>query len=374
MTFATWLNVGLAFIRSCLQSYLAFGWLAVLDTVESSIRTATWLIAAWWMPSKMGLAWATLFTAVAGGVLALVLLLARTRRDGASAIGAVASAGLPKQLVHDSAKFFGVGLATRVFLSGPLILFGQILGADVVGVIGAFTRLLDMITFPFIIIGNALAVRAYEVKESGMSTIVALWNASCRFIVLAAGAAGATFVSASLLASAVIPDTATAPALFAVLSIMVLTHSSASFLSPMADFVGGLGDRVIFLSTLALVQLPVLWVAATYGGDFGAVVGYCAGNVIMLAGYLWISKNAFFGKHRYFPPAYIRKSFVVIGVCIAVTFIACRNVEQLVGDSSIAGSFLGPLVYACLLAGAFVGVRELRERFLSLSVFEFTRT
>ena len=375
MAFATWLSVGIAFVRSCLQSYLAFGWLAVLDTVESTIRTATWLVAAWLLPTTMGLAWATLITAVVAGLLGVAMLLVRARRglvaNDPDPVGAYN--GSPNRLLHDSAKFFGIGLATRVFLSAPLIMFGQLLGAEVVGVIGAFMRLLEMLSFPFITIGNALAVRAYEVKEAGISTIVALWDASFRFIVLAVGAAGAVFLSAELLARAIIPETEAAPALFAMLSIMVLTHSTSSFISPMADFVGGLKRRMIFLGVLSVIQLPVLAWAATVWGDYGAVIGYSAGNLIMLIGYVWIGKRAFFGALHYFPPPYIKKSLLIVVSCVAVTAVATRNVYPSI-EVLPSRSLFALSLYTCLLTMAFLAIRELRERFLNLSLFEFTGT
>src|SRR6478752_4228696 len=47
MILATWIALATAFARACLQSYLAFSSLAVLDTVESLVRSAGWVLVAW---------------------------------------------------------------------------------------------------------------------------------------------------------------------------------------------------------------------------------------------------------------------------------------------------------------------------------------
>ncbi len=131
MVMATWTSVAATFVRSCLQSYLAFGWLAVLDTVESIVRTVGWSMVAWFAPTYMSLAWATLITSVVSTVLAITILIlenaSATNRDECFAAGTLSQLGSYRELLKDSASFLSVGLATRVFQSIPFILFGRLL-------------------------------------------------------------------------------------------------------------------------------------------------------------------------------------------------------------------------------------------------------
>ena len=300
MVLATWASVAATFVRSCLQSYLAFGWSAVLDSVEAVVRTIGWLAVAWFAPTYTALAWATLITAVVSSGLAIAILFFKARGPRAPSDSLKEFSGAPtsyRNLIHDSASFLGVGLATRVFLSIPYIMFGQLLGADVVGVIGAFTRLLEMISFPFITIGNALAVRAYEVKSAGLQAVVALWDACFRFVVIAAGATGVFLLTSGILARVLIPTSPSGPILFSILSAVILTHSASCFIATMADFVGGLRKRILFLSVLAIVQIPILWVFVKLWQEPGAVIGYALVQVLMIGGYI-SSRREFFSRRK----------------------------------------------------------------------------
>jgi O-antigen/teichoic acid export membrane protein len=374
MILATWLAVAVAFARACLQAYLAFGWLAVLDTVESTVRTGCWLLAAWLEPSGMGLAIATLVTSVATALLgiALVFVKARVAPDAGDENDDPSIVRPYRGLIEDSVGFMGLGLATRVFTSAPYIVFGRLLGAEVVGVVGAFARLLEMVSLPFLVLGNALAVRAYEVKRAGLRAVVSLWNACFRFSVVAAGVTGLFLLGAELAARVLVPDSASAPVLFSILAIIVLTHSMSSFLPTMADFVGGLRRRTAFLSILAFAQIPLLWVAAEQWGDRGAVAAYALVNVVMICGYVAIAKKAFFGQEGYALPRYLVQAFAAIAVALGIAAVAKSKVGQAIPSSSAEMvTLLSVLSYVAVVCAAFVGMKGLRERFLTLSVFEF---
>jgi O-antigen/teichoic acid export membrane protein len=378
MVFGAWLAMASAFVRQCLQAYLAFGWLAVLDSTESILRTITWLAVVWLIPTSMGLALSTLLTSMVTSVLGLTILLSRARRPfGSNDSHEPASEprGPYQRLVTDSVHFLGIGVATRLFQSAPFVLFGQVLGPDVVGVIGAFSKLLDMITFPFITIGNAIGVRAYEVKRAGLKSVVALWDACLRFEVIAAGAAGLFVLGSDIFATLLIPDSKSGAALFSILSALVLTHSAACFLTPMSDFVGGVKRRMIFVGALAFGQIPFLWIAVRLWRESGAVIGYVAMNAVMIAGYIIIAKGVFFGKERYSPPPYILKSFAAVGFALLISIAIKSNVEHTPRELfPYVGSFSALAAYLALICVAFMGIAALRKRFMTSSVFEFTRS
>jgi len=377
MIIAIWIAVATAFIRYCLTSFLAFGWLALLDSVESSVRAAGWLLVAWVAPTGMGLALSTLVPSVVAAVLGGAILYTKSRESAFNGeTGDTVASQAPdsyRKLFADSVRFFGLGLATRVFLSTPYIIFGRWIGAEVVGVVGAFTRLLDMISLPFAILGNALAVRAHEIKTAGREAAVALWDACFRFVVIAAGAMGVFLLASDISARALIPDSPSAPALFAILSVVVLTHSTSCFVSPMADFAGGLKDRVVFLWALALVQIPVLLVAVYAWSQRGGVSAYALVNVVMIYGYIVIAKRALLHEAPYSLPRYVVLSFIVIASSLAASLILKAGISWNGERTSLDLFFLIPvLAYVGAICAAFIGLKRLRARFLTLAVFEFT--
>jgi hypothetical protein len=143
----------------------------------------------------------------------------------------------------------------------------------------------------------------------------------------------------------------------------------------MADFVGGLRKRVLFLSVLAIIQIPILWVFVRLWQEPGAVIGYALVQILMIVGYIVIAKRVFFAEQNYFVPGYILQSFGVIALSLVVAVVIELNAGR-VGQYSSADldSFVGLAAYVAAIAVAFVFVKGLRRRFLNLSIFEFTRS
>jgi O-antigen/teichoic acid export membrane protein len=378
MIVATWLAVVTAFERSCLQSYLAFGWLAVLDTVESSVRTIMWLLVAWVVPTKMGLALAslipTVIATVFGGTLLVVKARGRWYWGGDELAGSNAPPYSYRKLLSDSASFMSVGLATRVFTSTPYIVLGRLSGAEVVGVVGAFAKLLEAISFPFITLGNALAVRAHEVKAAGVTAVVALCDACLRFVVIAAGAMGVFLLASDFLARVLVPDTSQGPALFSILSAVILTHSIACFVSPVSDFVGGIRPRMMFLTGLTIFQVPFLWIATLLWSERGGVAAYAIVNVAMIGGYIFIAKRVLLDGAGYLLPRYISVSLGAVALALVASMIVKANLTAAVPSYLDFDVIIPMTAYLLALGAVFIGSKELRRRFLSLSVFEFTRS
>ena len=166
LVLATWLTISLNFVRASLTSLLAFRSLAAVDTFESLIRSASWLSVAYFMPTTLGLAVANVVVALCASSVGAVLLWRAVRRAHAVAlaVGDVAESGHEQlslsHMLRESGDFLWLRLATRVFTSIPLFIFGRLFGSELVGVVGAFTKIVDLATFPFSVIGNALAVRA----------------------------------------------------------------------------------------------------------------------------------------------------------------------------------------------------------------------
>jgi len=378
LVFTVWLTIPANFARSCIRSYLAFGTSAVLDTVESIVRSSGLLIIAWFFPSAMGLAFAGLSTIFITASLCCWSLMWVSANHTVPMVSEdyikddtleVASVSL---MMKESFSFLGLRLSTRAFQAGPLIMFGMF-GPEIVGIVSAFSKILEIVTFPFMTIGNALSVKAQEVKAKGLSAVTALWDACFRFIVMVGVFAGAFFIAAGSVANILMPKSLHGPILFSIMSIMILTQSTSSFVSPLSDFVGGLRMRVIYVGSLAILQIPLLWAGAKFYGEIGVTICYMFIQLLMIIGYIIIAKRAFFGQDKYVIPRYIFIAFLItigiLGITILLTPLTlCIEFP----DRFQNFEFISTLIfYLAMIFFGFMVIKVLRNKFITLNVFEF---
>ena len=297
---ATWLTIALNFIRAALTSMLAFRSLTVFDACESILRSASWLVVAYFVPTTLGLASAGLVTTCCAMVVGTVLLWRLVRRDHHAISKVPSDPRLHRRwMLKESLNFLWLRLATRVFQSIPIIAFGKLLGSEVVGIIGAFARIVESVNFPFAVVGNALAVRAVGVLASGAAATRRLWDVVSRLIALAVLLAATSYLAANLLAKFLLPGSPGAPIAFALLSITVITSVISSMIAPMSDYVGALRSRNILLSVCSLAQFPAILIGWKVQGQTGAVAAYVLVITVMNLGYVKIAVTGFFPAGRY---------------------------------------------------------------------------
>jgi hypothetical protein len=141
----------------------------------------------------------------------------------------------------------------------------------------------------------------------------------------------------------------------------------------MGDFAGGLKDRVAFLSVVALAQIPVLLLAVYAWSQRGGVSAYALINVVMISGYIVIAKRALLHGVPYSLPRYVVHSFIVIALSLAASLILKASLSSNGARLSQDLVVVIPLVaYVGATSAAFIGLKGLRARFLTLAVFEFT--
>lgn len=324
-------QVALSFIRANLLSLLVFKSLAVLDIFESVLRSVGYLVVAFFYPTAMGLALAGLSTSVVAASLALVLI---GRQLSSNATGGVASnlnshAPPPpvsvKSRLRDSLNFLWLRLSTRLFQQGPLLLVGRLMGPELVGIIGAFSKISEIISTPYLVIGNALMVRVNEISRKGQHALQALWDTSFRIISTALLFSAVIYLAAEPLAHDLLPASPQAPMLFSILAWMVIATSTFSLVAPMSDYMGGLSTRNILLTGTAIVQLPILWVSSQLFGARGVVSAYVFVFIILAAGYILIASKVFFNK--YFQR--IQPELIIFSGKIFLTLLAVTQLKQL---------------------------------------------
>lgn len=379
LSLSAWLAIAANFARTCLRSYLAFGTLAILDSVESVVRSASFLIVAWLVPTAMGLAVAGLITVIIAGSLCCWSLIIVSRKQITMQVdnGKIENSQImvlsQRFMIKESLSFLGLRLSTRAFQSFPLILFGQLLGAEIVGIISAFTKILEIIGFPFITFGNALSVKAQEVKAKGLIAITELWNTCFRFIVLVVIFTGIFFLASGSIAHILMPYSADAAVIFSIMSIMTLTQSTSSIVSPLSDYIGGLRKRMAYLGFLAIIQIPLLFIGAVLYKNIGAIISYMIIQLFMIGGYIIIAKRVFFGNEKYVLPRDIFIAFCVILIVFVFT-LAIKSYLLLVEIPFLSENyrFINIILFFLLsVFSIFFMIKTLKAKYLTLSLFEF---
>lgn len=305
LVFATWITISLNFVRACLTSVLAFKSLAVLDAFESIVRSASWLLVAYRMPSTLGLALANVTTATCASILGGIILLRFL--NGYKAARALTSDELPSthatlstnNMLKESFNFLWLRLGTRVFSSIPTVAFGRMFGSELVGVVGAFAKIVELMNFPFAVIGNALAVRAAGVVAKGSAAAKVLWDLVSRLIAVAVMFSMTTYLGAELIAKVLLPNVRGAGVTISILSITGITLAVSSVIGPMSDYVGALRSRNILLTGFAFVEAAAILLGAHTFGEIGAIVAYVLVLVLMNCGYVRIALGAFFPAAHY---------------------------------------------------------------------------
>jgi len=319
VTSTVYASIAVTFVRSMLQSLLAFKLLAALDTIDSVVRAASWLVVARWFPTALGLATAGLLhisvVAITGAVLLATVLRSQRIRGASGQLAGDGRSPSVREMLADSFSFLALLSATRLYQSLPNILVGRLLGFEMSGIVGAFGRVIEIFSLPSTVIGNALMVRAQEIKLRGTAVVTRYWHLLGRFVIVALVASCGFWFAAGEAAHILLPKTPEAARIFALMTPLVFLRAVSDLFAPASDYVGGLRSRAVFLFLCAALQLPAIWLGARGGGGVGAVVAMVLSYLVMVSGYVAIAKRVFFGRARYSPP----KDVVIAALTVAAS-------------------------------------------------------
>ena len=370
------LNVLLNFCRPCLQSLLAFKSMSVLDTGQSVLRSLALLAAAQFMPNALGLAIAGLATSAVVAALAVLLLMQRLRKQGSSN-DERAPMTTPHDRLRASGAFLWLRISSRLFQEMPLLLIGRFLGPDLVGIIGAFLRVNEILNTPYLIVGNALMVRVNEINERGRQAMASMWEVALRIASTAICIAALFFLAAPLIVKVLMPRAMEAPQAFHILAPLIFTTSLTGVLAPMSDYLGVLTRRNAVLSVMAILQVPVLMLSISLWGYIGALGAYVVSQLILAIAYFLLAHRIFFGASGRF----VRPEIIAFIMCCAVALVLTSFAEQtlvvwLQAHTSLPFSWLEslPLVIFSVILGIGLSSRSSWWRYyLRPDFLDFTR-
>lgn len=379
MVSATWVSICANFVRAGIRSCLDFRVLMVLDTTESVTRSATWLVVARFFPTALGVAGSALATALVVSVLGVALfarVVRKYRRAGESVGTTTPVVGhltklRSREMIRESVHFLGLRVSTRLTQAIPIIVIGRTVGPGVVGVIGAFSRIADLVGFPFAVVGNALSVRVQEVLQKDRAAVAALWDTVLRFGVLAVVLASGMALLSNPLAAILLPGNQGAATHFTILATTIVTSAIASMIGPMSDYIGALPRRVALIAAISVAEVPVLYAGGTLFGPVGAVSAYVLALAFTSAGFVYVAKRAFFGRGSYRPSRDVRH---FLGIVVA-SLVLSGSIGLLSASAELSHIKLAAIQTACfivVLTLSVLATRTVRESLIGGSLFDFT--
>lgn len=376
LALASWFNIATNFSRANLTSMLSFKSLAVLDSFESIIRSLGWLSVAYILPTSVGLGIATLVTAIFTSLFAILILHRNTKNE----LGEFTTLGLNdnspnhrlnyRYMLNESLSFLWLRLITRLFYSTPIVLLENYIGIKVLGLVGAFTNMVEMLTFPFSVIGNALAVRAPEIVKNGEIACKSLWDTTAKIILVSLLITLSSEILSDSISLYLFPDVHDSSIILAILSLSILTSVLAKMVAPMSDYVGALKTRNVLLTIFTFVQLPVIWCCYNLFGNLGALIAFVIIPFIMSLGYLKIALSFFFKGTKYRLRSEVLYGLIAISVGYALIELFNIILISLHFETFLSNLFDVLLLWAFSLFLIYL-FKPSRKYFLSKELFYF---
>lgn len=373
----SWITIIINFVRSVLTATLSFKSLAVLDTCESITRSTSYLVVAFYMPNAKGLVFALFLVGLIISITALVTFVITLKKVKLNYnyedIIENSNKLEIKLMIKESLNFLWLRLATRCFLGLPIFIIGSQFNASIVGVIGTIQRMVDLLTFPFAVIGNALAVRAKELINVGDQAINSVWDLITRIQSLAIIQWALSFIGAELCSTFLFKDQKPEPIIFAILTLTILTTANSTMVNPLTDYIGALSKRNILLSLISIVQVPIIWVGGYYFGVIGSISAYVFILFLINVGYLFISMIAFFPKKKYQLKLEV-KMFIIISIILALFVVFLQHYILTYNTFKIATIKLNLFsigFYSLLILMILIFIKKLRSYYLTKYFFEF---
>lgn len=318
---SSWITICSNFIKATLNSLLAFKYVAIVDTTESIFRSISWIFVAYFVPTSKGLAIAQICTAFFVSIFAffsLKRLIKIKNNEGQFTLERNNEQVLQtnKEMLKESLNFLWLRLITRIFQGVPMFLFGKYFGPSLVGIIGAFSKISEILNFPFSIIGNALAVKAQSIVDRGSLAIQKLWDTVLRILLLAFLITTVIYFLSDKISAYLLPGNIIAKKIISILSFSVLASIISSIIAPMSDYIGALKNRNFLMSIFTIVQFVAIYLISKSNDVYKTVIVYILILFLMNLGYISISIKAFFRNNKFF----LKKEFIYTFFCICFSF------------------------------------------------------
>lgn len=370
MILTSWLTIFINFGRSSLTSLLNFRYLAFLDTFESVLRSLSWLYVAFFHSTLFGLVSALLITCILSLIFCSILLIIIINQIKSNNQSKVKTSN--KIMINESLEFLWLRFITRAFQSIPIIIFGKLFDAKVVGTIGAFNKIIEITNLPFSVIGNGIAVRAQSVVENGLRHVNKIWDVAFRILSVSFFITLVLFFGIDLLAHLLIPNDLENTYIFSVLVFSIFAYSISSIIAPMSDYIGSLKKRNILMSVFVIIQPIIIIIGSNIYNEIGGIIGYVLAIYLMNFGYILIAIKAFYKKEKYNLKNEV-KLFLLLSTIIFLLFIIIDfylNSIHFIQNIIIHDIFLMS-IFAVVLLTIFLLIKKIRKFYFTKEFLEF---
>lgn len=361
------------FTKSIIQSLLSFKSLAFLDGIESICRSIGFIAVGYLFPSIQGYVICTFIYTAFVASIAITILIWIIRNDASERKGENSFSSKSKKTdigrMKDSIHFLWLRLTTRLYYEGPLIVFGNLIGMEFVGIIGAYRKVIEVLGVPYSIIGNTLMVRVHELYHKRGDSIIRTWNFAIKIASTTVFFSGCVFFLSDPLAAWLLPGSTMAQELFPWLTSLIFSSITLSIIAPMSDYMGGLKNRNIFLTIISIAQVPILFYAGSQLNIIMLTSVYIIINITLTLGYILIAKNVFFGK---FLPLLDSTTFYFILIVFSSVIITTifnffiRNFLQESSNYWIASI----IIYLSIFIFISLSIKKVKRNYLSTNFLE----
>lgn len=377
LVLTSWITICINFVKASLNSLLAFKHSATLDIFESILRSSSWLIVSFFAPSAKGLAIAQIFTACIVSVFALLILkkfinkkrFERLNENMPQETKHNLLNNSPKNMLKESFNFLWLRLITRIFQSVPIFLFGNFFGASLVGIVGAFSKIADILNFPFSIIGNAIAVKAQSIVFSGYASTQKLWEFVVRIIGISIITTFSIYFISDMISDYLLPNNMQAKKIIPILSLLIFSNSLSSIIAPMSDYIGGLKSRNILMTIFTIVQTILLYVVSSIGDMSYTIITYLTILLLMNFGYIRIAIKAFFNEQKFIIRQELKYLILIIFISFLITHFIFLNSFF---EKTKVNSIFSICLFLFLILTSLFFIKSTRLYFYTKKLLEFS--
>jgi O-antigen/teichoic acid export membrane protein len=173
---------------------------------------------------------------------------------------------------RDCCGFMWIRLSTKLFSDAPIFIIGKVLGDELVGLVGVARKIIEISGVPYLIIGNALMVRIVEISKKGSFALKPVWDTSTRIASTAFPFFSVMYLSSDYLSNVFFSRNYSSIHEFQWALFIFIPYIFSCVLTPLSDYLGGIVKRSMILPVVAILQIFIIWIAAHFWGNRGAIL------------------------------------------------------------------------------------------------------
>ncbi|NKW71675.1 oligosaccharide flippase family protein [Rhodobacteraceae bacterium R_SAG10] len=315
--------------RRIMTSLLAFGQVAIRDTIQSLLRSLGWFTVAFFLPSAFGLFLAASILSLLSVLIGIFQIKQVLKAYPDDTIPwRVSFSELPifsRRQIRTMLGYLGLTSGGRFFKDAPPVLIKLALGYEAAGLLGSAQKIVELAGVPFSIIGNGLKVRAREITIMGTGASPKLLDKMFRISVLAGVVSICFWFLSEYIGKLLLPDQQRSALVFSIFAPALLFRAWSDLFAPTSDYVGALSGRIRLLWVCSILQIPIIWFFSAKFGDFGGMASIVACLGVLCLGYVTICVRVLSNGQSYRMASDILLAGGAVLISAVVAFLSVEN-------------------------------------------------